>query len=67
MDIDKKNVMCARSVVYSVKGLHANILYHAAEKRGRGADGARGGGWLGLAASFGLLMEIYMFCELERA
>jgi hypothetical protein len=59
--------MCAvSSVLCNVTSL--NNLYHAAKKRGRGAAGARGGGrgW-GLAASFGLLSEIYMFYVLERA
>jgi hypothetical protein len=67
MDMDKKFVMCARSAAYSVMDLHLNTMYHAEKKRGRGVASARGEGrgW-GLAASIGLLMEIYMFCVLER-
>jgi hypothetical protein len=47
--------------------LHLNIIYHAAKKRGGEWLARVGGrrGW-GLAASIGLLMEIYIFCVVER-
>jgi hypothetical protein len=67
MNMDK-NLLCVRGQQRTPMELHLNIIYHAAKKRGRGVAGARGGGrgW-GLAASIGLLMEIYMFFVLERA